>query len=104
MDGQNKPTARKKRVVGEGKGIEKKGEGLGTGPVGQSEHMPPQSVFTSQQNAQRPVQNQQRPAQNQQRPSQNFWTEQSECTAPFTKFCRTEQPEFTEFDTVFFRS
>ena len=78
MDGQNKPTARKKRVVGEGKGIEKKGEGLGTGPVGQSEHMPPQSVFTSQQNAQRPVQNQQRPAQNQQRPSQNFFGQSSQ--------------------------
>ena len=37
MDEQNKPNARKKRVVGAGKGIEKQGEGLGIGPVGQSE-------------------------------------------------------------------
>ena len=29
MDEQNKPNARKKRIVGEGKGIEKKGDGLG---------------------------------------------------------------------------
>ena len=42
MNGQNKPNARQKRVVGAGKGIEKKGEGLGIGPVGQ---MPGQSAF-----------------------------------------------------------
>ena len=34
MDEQKKPRAREKRVVGEGKGVEKHGEGLGTGPVG----------------------------------------------------------------------
>ena len=44
MDEQNKPNARKKRIVGAGKGIEKKGEGLGTGPVGQSGAQPPQSA------------------------------------------------------------
>lgn len=45
MDEQNKPNARKKRIVGEGKGIEKHGEGLGTGPVGQNSPQPPQSAF-----------------------------------------------------------
>lgn len=45
MDGQNKPTARKKRVIGAGKKIEKKGEGLGTGPVGEGTQKPPQSAF-----------------------------------------------------------
>ena len=70
MDEQNKPNARKKRVVEGGKGIEKKGEGLGTGPVGESSQMPPQSAFGQQ--AQKPVQ--QRPvqsAQSAQRPAQN---------------------------------
>ena len=85
MDEQNKPNARKKRIVGAGKGIEKKGEGLGTGPVGQSGAQPPQSAFTqkpvqhaqtapkpqasSQNAAQRPVQNF---GQSTQRPSQSF--------------------------------
>lgn len=32
-----KPTARKKRIVGEGFGVEKKGSGLGIGPTGQKE-------------------------------------------------------------------
>ncbi len=73
MDEQNKPNARKKRIVGAGKGIEKKGEGLGTGPVGQPGQVPPQSAFSQQpkQNTQRPVQT---PAQNHpdaQRPVQN---------------------------------
>ena len=45
MNGQNKPNARKKRVVGAGKGIEKKGEGLGIGPVGQMNKTPGQSAF-----------------------------------------------------------
>ena len=34
MDEQKKPRAREKRVVNEGKGLRKYGEGLGTGPVG----------------------------------------------------------------------
>ena len=33
MDEQKKPRAREKRVVNEGKGVQKQGEGLGTGPV-----------------------------------------------------------------------
>ena len=33
MDEQRKPRAREKKVVSEGKGVEKRGEGLGTGPV-----------------------------------------------------------------------
>ena len=83
MDEQNKPNARKRRVVGAGKGIEKKGEGLGTGPVGQTGQRPPQSAFGQQPQQpaqQRPVQNTQKPAQNPfgqsnsntQRPAQNF--------------------------------
>ena len=77
MDEQKKTNARKKRIVGAGKGIEKKGEGLGTGPVGQSQHQPPQSAFS--QRPARPAQSgssQQRPAQgfgqSAQRPSQGF--------------------------------
>jgi len=106
MDEQNKPNARKKRVVGAGKGIEKQGEGLGTGPVGQSEKKPPQSAF---QNAQRPVQNAQstqRPAQNpfqsaQQRPAQNPFGQSSSQSAqrpvqnPFSQSGqRSEQTPF----------
>ena len=34
MAGNNRPGGRKKNVTGEGKGLYKKGEGLGTGPVG----------------------------------------------------------------------
>ena len=75
MDEQNKPNARKKRVVGAGKGIEKQGEGLGTGPVGQSEQRPSQSAFqNAQQTAQRPVQN----TQNPQRPAQNPFGQSSQ--------------------------
>ena len=33
MDEQRRPRSREKRVVSEGKGVEKRGEGLGTGPV-----------------------------------------------------------------------
>ena len=33
MDEQRRPRSREKKVVGEGKGVEKKGQGLGTGPV-----------------------------------------------------------------------
>ena len=33
MDGQNRPRSRVKKIVEGGKGLEKKGEGLGTGPV-----------------------------------------------------------------------
>ena len=101
MDNQNKPNARKKRIVGEGKGIEKKGEGLGTGPVGQTSQQPPQSAFTQQparpaQSAQRPaqstqrplqstqpqrpVQNVQRPVQSAQRPTQNPFAQSSQRT------------------------
>ena len=34
MDGQKKPRAREKHIIGESKGVEIHGEGLGTGPVG----------------------------------------------------------------------
>ena len=33
MDSQRKPRAREKKVTENGKGVEKRGEGLGTGPV-----------------------------------------------------------------------
>ena len=33
MDEQRRPRSREKKVVSEGKGVEKRGEGLGTGPV-----------------------------------------------------------------------
>ena len=33
MDEQRKPRSREKKIVNEGKGVEKRGEGLGTGPV-----------------------------------------------------------------------
>ena len=60
MDDQKKPSARRKVIVGEGKGIEKKGEGLGTGPVGQGHqggHIPvQQSAPEVNQKAQRPLQ------------------------------------------------
>ena len=92
MDEQNKPNARKKRIVGAGKGIEKQGEGLGTGPVGQSSQRPPQSVF-GQSSQQRPAQNPfsqsgqstQRPTQTQsgqnaQRPSQSPFYQASQNT------------------------
>jgi len=82
MDGQNKPNARRKTIVGTGKGIEKKGEGLGTGPVGDSSQQAPQSTFQKPAGSatQRPAQNPfgqsaQRPAptagQSTQRPSQS---------------------------------
>ncbi len=59
MDDQNKPNARRKTIVGTGKGIEKKGEGLGTGPVSDSSQQAPQSAFRkpASQPAQRPAQN-----------------------------------------------
>ena len=34
MDEQRRPRSREKKIIGEGKAVEKKGEGLGTGPVG----------------------------------------------------------------------
>ena len=33
MDEQRRPRSREKKVVSTGKGVEKKGEGLGTGPL-----------------------------------------------------------------------
>lgn len=95
MDSQNKPNARKKRILGDGKGIEKKGEGLGIGPVGQGSPKPPQSAFGNppgkkEYSSQRPAQpqnpfsgNVQRPAQNPfgqgvQRPSQNPFSHSSQ--------------------------
>ena len=33
MDEQRRPRSREKKVVSEGKGVGKRGEGLGTGPV-----------------------------------------------------------------------
>ncbi len=93
MDGQNKPNARKKKIVGEGKGIEKQGEGLGTGPVGQGSPTPPASSFQQQasqssqrpaqttQSSSKPVQGQglfgQQASQSSQRPAQSSSTSQS---------------------------
>ena len=79
MDEQNKPNARKKRVVGDGKGIEKHGEGLGTGPVGQNSQRPPQSAFSQQaQQSSRPIQQSAR--QSAQRPAQNPFSQNSQST------------------------
>ena len=61
-DNQNKPTARKKRIVGAGTGVEKKGEGLGTGPVNNAGNY---ADRREQQNAQKPVQQHTPQAQNQ---------------------------------------
>ena len=65
MDEQRRPRSREKKVVSEGKGVEKRGEGLGTGPVNnagnyedrrtQQGGMPGSSVSQSQQ---RPAQGQ----------------------------------------------
>ena len=94
MDEQRKPRAREKRVANEGKGVEKKGEGLGTGSVA------PQNNRQEQRAQNRPVHQTQRPfsasrtdpagmssqnqrpsgslnAQQYQRPSGNYTTHQS---------------------------
>ena len=78
MDDQKKPLARRKKIVGEGKAVEKKGEGLGTGPVGQSSQRPPQSSFTQQaaqqgkqQSNQSAQQSSARPSGSAQRPAQS---------------------------------
>jgi len=84
MDEQRKPRSREKKVVSEGKGVEKRGEGLGTGPVNnagnyedrrQQQHASQASPFgnmhqrptSGQTGSGRPVQQnpfgQQRPAQ-----------------------------------------
>ena len=75
MDDQRKPRGREKKVVGEGKGVEKKGQGLGTGPVNNAgnyedrkqQYSAPSSPFGGSQ--QRPQQGssfgQQRPQQGQ---------------------------------------
>ena len=74
MDENKKPRSRVKKIVGDGKDFEKKGEGLGTGPVNntgnyadrrEQQSRPAQSIPTGQQ---RPAQSgspfgQQRPAQ-----------------------------------------
>ena len=97
MDEQNKPNARKKRVIGAGKGIEKQGEGLGTGPVGQSEQRPPQSAFqNAQQSAQRPAQSPfQSAQQSAQRPVQNTQSTKRPAQNPFGQSGqRSEQTSF----------
>ena len=75
MDDQRRPRGREKKVVSEGKGVEKKGEGLGTGPVNNAgnyedrkqQYSAPSSPFGGSQ--QRPQQGspfgQQRPQQGQ---------------------------------------
>ena len=101
MDDQNKPNARRKTIVGTGKGIEKQGEGLGIGPVGQSSQRPPQSAFgQAPQQAQQPQQTQ-RPSQNPfgtsaQRPAQNSGQSgQRPVQNPFGQSSqRTEQTPF----------
>lgn len=87
MDEQRRPRSREKRVVNEGKGVEKKGSGLGTGPVNntgnyadrkEQQSRPVQSSAFSQQHpenrydssyGQRPVQGMNRPSG--QHPGQN---------------------------------
>ena len=107
MDEQNKPTIRKKKILGPGKGVEKKGEGLGTGPVGQTGRptsaqsgqnaQQPSPNFTrpSAQKPQNPFgqithgsfgQNAQRPAQDPfSRPSQNSSAQQRPAQDPFSR-------------------
>ena len=51
MDEQRRPRSREKKVVNEGKGVEKKGEGLGTGPVNNTGNYQDRR---EQQNAARP--------------------------------------------------
>ena len=88
MDENRRPRSREKKVVGEGKGVEKKGEGLGTGPVNitgnyqdrrEQQNAFPSSPFggmqrPQQNNTQNPFGSQQRPQQGnmygQQRPPQ----------------------------------
>ena len=94
MDNRNLPNARQKKIVGTGKGIEKKGEGLGTGPVGQSSHQPPQSAFGQQkQQKTQPAQHSapgsrtsyqslQNNAQSAQRPAQNSYAQGRPQTRP----------------------
>ena len=76
MDEQRRPRSREKKVVSEGKGVEKKGQGLGTGPVNntgnyadrkEQQNRPFQSGSFSQQQqgypfGQRPSQGTDRPA------------------------------------------
>ena len=66
MDQQKRPRAREKRVVDEAKTVEKKGEGLGTGPVNNTGNYEDrrQQEEQRQQQAQRPQQTQ--------RPQQSF--------------------------------
>ena len=75
MDGQRRPRGREKKIVSEGKGVEKKGQGLGTGPVNNAgnyedrkqQYSAPSSFFGGSQ--QKPQQGspfgQQRPQQGQ---------------------------------------
>ena len=67
MDEQKKPRSREKKVVSEGKGVQKYGEGLGTGPVGNAGEYADRREQQAQQSAAAP----QRPAQNASRPQQN---------------------------------
>ena len=77
MDENRRPRSREKKVVGEGKGVEKKGEGLGTGPVNNTgnyqDRREQQNAFPSSPfgGTQRPQQNNtQNPFGSQQRPQQ----------------------------------
>ncbi len=72
MEEQNRPKARKVKITGTGKDVEKQGEGLGTGPVGNT-GTPEQSTPASQkpqQTAQRPQQPSSAAAGVSQRPQQ----------------------------------
>ena len=60
MDESKKPRSREKKVVSEGRGVEKRGEGLGTGPVGDSGAYADRKEQAQQQAGARPVS---RPAQ-----------------------------------------
>ena len=63
MEENRKPRAREKKVVSEGKGVEKRGEGLGTGPVGNPQTRPGQTGGVPQRPAQQNPFTAQRPQQ-----------------------------------------
>ncbi|MBQ3704957.1 MAG: peptidase C11 [Clostridia bacterium] len=85
MDEQRRPRARQKKIVSEGKGVEKKGQGLGTGPVGNTGGYEERKQQT---NSARPAQ--QSPF-TQQRPQQNPFSQQTGSGRPAQQSPFTQQ-------------
>ena len=79
MDEQRKPRAREKKVANEGKGVEKRGEGLGTGPVNNTGNYEDRR----QQNAQRPASAGGAGGNSAQRPSAPSGQSRPQATNPF---------------------